>query len=281
MKTYLECIPCFMNQALRAGKIAVSDEETIKLILSEVGKMIVDIPMENTPPETGKLIYEKISEITGIKDPYKKIKNDNMNEVISMIPKLREIIDNSSDRLLAAVRLSIAGNVIDLGVNRDFNILQAIEEIMTQKFAINDYEIFRKKLSETDEILFLGDNSGESVFDKILIEEMGKKVVYAVKEQPIINDTTMIEAKYIGLDKIATIISSGSTAPGTIMKLCNEDFKMRFNKSKFIISKGQGNFEGLSNFDAPIFFLLRAKCPVISRDLCVDVDSIILKYQRR
>ena len=281
MKTYLECIPCFMNQALRAGKIATSDEKKIMEVLSEVGKMIKEIPMENTPPETGRIIYEKISEITGIADPYEQIKKNNIDEIISLYPMLKNIIEQSSDRLLAAIRLAIAGNVIDLGINREFDIREAIDEIIDQKFAIKDYEIFKQKLAETDEILFLGDNSGESVFDKLLIKELKKKVVYVVKEKPIINDTTMKEAKYIGLDKVATLISSGSTAPGTIMDLCNDDFKKKFFKAKFIISKGQGNFEGLSNIDAPIFFLLRAKCPVIAKDLGVNVDDIIFKYQRR
>ncbi len=277
MKTFLECIPCFMNQALKAGRIASNDENTIKQILNEVGKMVEDIPMENTPPETGMLIYQKISEISGNPDPYKKIKKKNMDEAISLLPMLEEIIDKSDDRLLTAIRFAIAGNVIDLGVNREFDIKTALNEVLTQDFAIFDYDDFKQKLAETDEILYLGDNSGEAVFDKILIREIGKPVTFVVKEKPIINDITINEAKYLGIDKIAKIISSGMEAPGTIINMCNDEFVKKFYSSKIIISKGQGNYEGLSGINVPIFFMLRAKCPVIAKDINVPIDSIILE----
>jgi uncharacterized protein with ATP-grasp and redox domains len=270
-----------MNQALKAGRIASKNENQIKKILDEVGKMVSKIPMGNTPPETGMLIYKKISEITGNFDPYKEIKKKNMDEAISLLPMMEEFLNNSEDRLLAAIRLAIAGNVIDLGVNREFDIKTAIEEVFDQDFAICDYDDFKQKLSESEEILYLGDNSGEAVFDKILIREIGKPVIYVVKENPIINDITLEEAKYLEIDKIAKIISSGMEAPGTIIKMCNKDFIKKFNEAKIIISKGQGNYEGLSGIDAPIFFMLRAKCPVIARDINVSIDSIILENNKR
>ena len=281
MKTFLECIPCFMNQALKAGKIASKEDEKIKKILNEVGKMIEDIPMENTPPETGMLIYKKISEITNNPDPYKDIKKKNMDEAISLLPMIEKILDESEDRLLTAIRLAIAGNVIDLGVNREFDIKTAIDEVLKQDFAICDYEDFKQKLAESEEIIYLGDNSGEAVFDKILIREIGKQVTYVVKEKPIINDITLEEAKYLEINKIAKIISSGMEAPGTIIKMCNEEFVKFFYDAKIIISKGQGNYEGLSGIDAPIFFMLRAKCPVIAKDINVPIDSIILENNKK
>ncbi|MCK4357136.1 MAG: DUF89 family protein, partial [Candidatus Cloacimonetes bacterium] len=208
MKTYLDCLPCFMNQALRAGRIATNNEEKIKKLLDEVGLMIKDIPMEHTPPETGKIIYRKISEITNNNDPYKEIKEKNIEHALRLYPKLKQKVDESDDRLLTAIRLAVAGNVIDLGVDKEFNITEDVEKILHQEFAIFDYELFKQELRKAKEILYIGDNSGEAVFDKILIEEIGKPVTFVVREIPIINDITEKEALKIGINKVATIISS-------------------------------------------------------------------------
>jgi len=277
MNTYLDCLPCFMSQALRAGRMATKDEKKIKELLDKVGCMIKDIPMDNTPPETGDLIYQKVREITGVEDPYKRIKESNINEALALYPKLKQEVNNLDNRLLTAIRIAIAGNVIDLGVGKEFNILEDVEKILVQEFAIFDFEEFKSQLENAKSILYLGDNAGESVFDKILIEEMGKPVTYVVRDVPVINDVTFEDAINSGLDDVAEIISSGSSAPGTILNLCNDDFLEKFNNADMIISKGQGNYEGLSNVNRSVFFLLKAKCHVIANNLNVKENDIVLK----
>lgn len=277
MKTYLDCIPCFMNQALRAGRMATDDEKQIKKLLDEVGNLIQNIPMENTPAETGALVQKLIEEITGNSDPYEKVKLKNIKHAQQLYPSLKQRVKESKDPLLTAIRLAIAGNVIDLGVPKAFDIEKDVETILKQDFAIFDYEQFKQELKAAKEILYLGDNSGEAVFDKILIEELGKPVVFAVREIPVINDITFKEVKIIGLEKVAKVISSGTIAPGTILEYCNDDFLERFKNADMIISKGQGNYEGLSSIDRSIFYLLKAKCPVIARHIKVEENDIILK----
>ena len=277
MKTYLDCLPCFINQALRAGRIATNDEKKIKKLLDEIGKLIEKIPLENTPPETGAIIYKKVSEITNNFDPYKKIKEKNIKHAMQLYPELKFVVKESNDNLLTAIRLAVAGNVIDLGVDKEFNIVEDIETILHQEFAVFHYELFKQELETAKEILYIGDNAGEAVFDKILIEELNKKVTFAVREIPVINDITLKEAKQIGIDKIAKVISSGSIAPGTILKNCNKKFLEIFNNADMVISKGQGNYEGLSDVNRSIFFLLKAKCPVIANNLGVKENDIILK----
>lgn len=277
MKTYLDCFPCFLNQALRAGRIATDDEKAIKRLLDEVGMMLRDIPIESTPPESGRLIYEKVREITGNIDPFKEIKNESTQKALSLYPLLKEEVEKSDDRLLTAIRIAIAGNVIDFGANKPFDIEEEIDEGLKKDFAICDYNKFREHLDKADEILYLGDNAGETVFDKVLIEEMKKPVLYVVRDVPVINDATYEDAIQAGIDAVATVLSSGTNAPGTILKTCNAEFRKLYDDAEFIISKGQGNYEGLSNENRAIFFLLKVKCHVIADHIGAREGDIILK----
>ncbi len=277
MKTFLDCIPCFFKQALRTVRMSTGDEKTIKRLLDEIGMMLKDISLESTPPETGRLIYQKIREITGDDDPYKAIKKKSTERALAMYSPLKSKVEKSADPLLTAVRVAIAGNVIDLGVYDSVNIEEEVSKIIEMDFAICDYEDFGMELERTDRILFLGDNAGESVFDRILIEQINKPTTYVVRHVPIINDVTYEDAVQAGIDKSATIVSSGTDAPGIILNTCNAEFVELFNDSDFIISKGQGNYEGLSGETRRLFFLLMAKCPVIADHIGVNTGSLILK----
>ena len=277
MKTYLECLPCFMQQALRTGRIATNDEKKLKDLLGSVGEMIKDIPMHNTPPETGDAIYRKVREITGVNDPYKEIKKQNIAETLALYPEMKKTINSSKDKILTAIRFAIAGNVIDFGVNKEFDIQQEIKINLEKDFAIFDYDKFLEQLEKANSILYIGDNAGESVFDKILIEELGKEVTFVVRDIPVINDATKEDAIASGIDEVAEIISSGTSAPGTILNLCNDDFLEKFKNADLIISKGQGNYEGLSNVKRSVFFLLKAKCPIIANEIGVNENDIVLK----
>lgn len=277
MKIYLDCIPCFMHQALRAGRAATSDEKKIKQILDKTGEMVKTISMKATPAEIGMIVYRIVSEVTGVHDPYKKIKQQHIAETKSIYTELEKIVANSNDKLLTAIKIAIAGNVIDLGVKKSFDIAKDVKSILKKDFAIFDYSAFKIQLGKTENILYIGDNVGESVFDKILIKELKKPVKYAVRSIPIINDVTMEDAIASGLGEVAELIDSGCESPGIILNQSTPEFFEFFNTSGLIISKGQGNFEGLSDCNQQVFFLLKAKCTIISNHLGVEEGSIILK----
>jgi damage-control phosphatase, subfamily I len=277
MKTYLDCLPCFLSQALRAARIATDDEKRIKDVLSEVGMMLRDIPLESTPPESGKRIYHKVSEITGNPDPYRKMKIESTEKALSLYPSLKDRVEESDDRLLTAIRIAIAGNVIDFGANCNFDLEKEIDNVLQKDFAVCDYAEFRDRLNKTDGILYIGDNAGECVFDRILIEEMKKPVTYAVRSVPVINDATYEDAELAGIDRVASILPSGTDAPGAILGTCSAEFRDVYGRADFIISKGQGNYEALSDEKRPISFLLKTKCHVIAADVGVDNGSIVLK----
>jgi len=277
MRTYLDCFPCFLSQALRAARIATDDEVKIKMVLDEVGMMLREIPLESTPPETGRRIYQKVSEITGHRDPYREIKGESTQEALDLYPSLKQRVAASDSRLETAVRMAIAGNVIDFGPNRAFEMAREIDETLQKAPAVWDMGRFVEGVKQASEILYLGDNAGECVFDHILIEELKKPVTYVVREVPVINDATYEDAKAAGLDRVAHILSSGTDAPGTILDTCSRPFRDIFERAECIISKGQGNYEALSGEQRPIFFLLKAKCQVIATDIGVQEGDIVLK----
>ena len=284
MKTFLDCIPCFMNQALKAGKIATTDQVKLKKILDEVASVIKDIPLENTPPETGGIIYKIVSEVTGLTDPYKNIKQKNIAQALEIYPEYHKkvlAVEDVKERLSLAIKIACAGNVIDLGVDRVFDLKSDIEDAINHKFKIWHFDQFYAKLNSAQTILYIGDNCGEAVFDKILIEQLKADVIFATREIPVLNDVTMKEAMQIGIHNYAKIISSGVTSPGAIIKDCNKEFIDLFTTADIVIVKVQGNYEALSIEDGDIFFLLKAKCPVIARDAGVEVEDFIFEKSHK
>ncbi|MFC1755520.1 DUF89 domain-containing protein [Thermoproteota archaeon] len=294
MKTYLDCIPCFFEMALQGSRIANTDEKTQKLILDQIAEVIPTLSLESTPPEMGRIINRIICKATHKNDAYYEIKQKSNKIALAIYHHLKMKVAHSKDRLLIAVKLAIAGNIIDYGVNADLDLDLELNKILKQEESMLekedkcffDFTRFRSKIIKAIHILYLGDNAGEIVFDKLLIEEIKSAnpkatITFAVRGKPVINDALIEDALFCGLDKLAKVISSGSDAPGTILSLCTDDFLKEFTIADLIISKGQGNFEGLSNVsDRPIFFLLIAKCPVIAKDIGCELGGVNLLYQK-
>jgi uncharacterized protein with ATP-grasp and redox domains len=278
MKTYLDCIPCFFKQALFAARAAVDDEETIKEVLDRVGALVSEIPMYNSPPETGREIYRIVREVTGIDDPFADLKAESIRTALALYPQFKQGVETSKDPLETAVRFAIAGNVIDFGANPDVQLEEEIQETVQLEPTINDSEVFREELKSAQNILYIGDNAGETVFDRILIETIARPLTYVVRERPIINDATIADATKSGLGEVADIISCGWDGPGVSLKGGSEEFLRHYDRADLIISKGQGNYETLSGEQRPIFYLLKAKCPVIARNLGVNKGDTVIKY---
>lgn len=277
MNTYLECIPCFFKQALFAARAATKDEFKIKRVLDRVAGLIPGIPLDNPPPETARLIYTAVREETGVSDPFKAYKDKSIERALSLCDALKHTVDRAEDPLRTAVRVAIAGNVIDLGANPDVDLEGEMGSLLTEDVPEGPYQSFKRRLENARTVLYLGDNSGETVFDRMLIERMGKKTFYAVRSAPIINDATVEDAQKSGIGEVARIISSGCDAPGTILKRCSQEFLRLFAGVDLIVSKGQGNFETLSGEQAPIYFFLKVKCPVIARHLGARGGEMILQ----
>lgn len=291
MKSYLDCIPCFYQQALKAARISGASEEVQREVLNNLSEIIPKFTLNTTPAEMGSKIYNMISKITGKKDPYRGIKEESNKVALKMYPEMKLMLKETdkNKQLLTAIKLAIIGNIIDFGIEDMETFQEKIHlmlngEINLQENIDNkdfDYTAFQDCLTEVDSVLYLADNSGEVVFDRILIEYLvniyHKNVIYAVKGKPVSNDALVDDAIFCGINQFANIISSGADSPGVILKYCSPEFIRIFNDSEMIVSKGQGNYEALSDQDSPLFFLLIAKCPLIARHIGCSVGDLILR----
>ncbi|GAF96550.1 unnamed protein product, partial [marine sediment metagenome] len=242
--------------------------------------------LSKKPPEFARLVYNIIEEITGNEDPYKEIKKRDNEHAISLLPEIKSIIKKSEDKLFTSIKIAIAGNIMDFAANSDYDLKKTIEKVLESDFAINDYEKFKEGIKKATSIAYLADNAGEIVFDKLLIEKIRElnncKIYLFVKGKPIVNDATEIDTKIIGINNFDNIeikkINTGF--PNTGMKKESKEFISFIKQMDLVISKGQGNYESLSEVNANIYFLLIAKCHVIARDLGVKKGSIILKSNK-
>jgi len=281
MRIYLDCIACFVRQALDAARRATNDVQIHEKVVREVLRLEVELDMSQSPPAIGQQIHRLIRNLVGKDDPYRQIKRQFNNLALKLYPELRKQITGSDNRLETAIRLAIAGNIIDFGVNGSVNesdLNKAISESLTADFDSGQMQPFQDAIEQAEEILYLADNAGEIVFDRLLIEQLPyEKVTVVVKGEPVINDATRKDAAAAGLPRIVEVIDNGSDAPGTILENCSQAFRDHFAKADLVIAKGQGNYETLSDVNKNIFFILKAKCSVISRNIGCEVGEMILQ----
>jgi len=279
MKTYLDCIPCLIRQALNAVRMVSADTAVHASIVRQVLRWAGDMDLQQPPPVMAQRIHRQLRMISGEDDPYRLAKEHQNRMALSLLAELEAELETASDPLETAVRLAIAGNVIDLGINgsvTEYDLRQSVSRVLAESFA-GELEDFRGALSEASSILYLADNAGEIVFDRLLIEQLPTaRVTLAVRGSPILNDATEKDARAAGLHEIVEIIDNGSDAPGTLLEQCSEDFTRRFRQADLIIAKGQGNFETLSDEPHNIFFLFKVKCPVIADHAGLPVGTHVL-----
>ena len=285
MKIFLHCLPCFARQAVESAEMATDDPEMKERIIRAALRKASEIPFDKSPPHMGKEIHKIIKDFLGDIDPYKDLKNLYNKEALDLYPRMKEIVASSDEPLETAARLAIAGNIIDFGVSvtdNHFRLMDIIEDTLKRPFAVDQYQEFKLDVRNAEKILYAGDNAGEIVFDRILIEEIPEfkqKVIYAVKGSAVLNDVTIDDARDTGVAEIVDVIENGSDAPGTILEDCSEQFLNTYNEADIVIGKGQGNYETLSEFCEKCYYLLKVKCPVLARDLKVGVGDIVLKKQ--
>jgi len=274
----LDCLPCNLKQILEASRLATDDVQKQEIVMKEALKLIADYKRYKKPPILGRELQRVLVRHTGVLDPYKEIKQKNIEQALKILPQLQDFLAKKDDKLYWALKIAATGNIIDLSVYSDVDVERSILEELEKEFAICHVSKFKEELRNARNVLIIGDNAGETVLDRILISALGDlDVTYAVRSEPIINDATIEDARASGLEECAKLIT-GCNAPGTLMDECSEDFLYIYHNADIVISKGQGNFECLINEKRKIFFLLKAKCPVNAELLGVNLNDYVFIY---
>jgi len=281
MNSHPDCFPCMIRASLTAARLVGIGEEAKWAIVREVAPLLVRSLPGYPPIAASPDVQRTVRRILGVQDPFAEAKSQANREALGLLPRLREQAARAPDPLAFILALAASGNAADLGFQEDFDL----EEISSagEPWGRFDYEPFRAQLARAANVLILADNAGEIAFDRLLCEELarlGKRVTVAVRGVPTLNDATIADAREVGLPEVAEVITTGQGHPGVFLPAASPEFREHFRTADLVISKGMGNFEGLSGEAGPIFFLLKAKCAPVAQELGVRVGELVLAAGR-
>ncbi len=281
MQTTHQCDHCFLRQAKDAASKAGLNKTTLGTVIEEIQILLQQLSYDVTPPVRASAVHQKIRELSGCIDPYYQDKKAATTHALSLYRSLKTLITNSENPLETAIRLAIAGNIIDLGVASSYDLEASIQRVLTEPLAIDHSQALMDALSKHQQVLYLADNAGECVLDRLLIEQLStNNVTYVVKGGAALNDATWEDAVDAGIDQYCEIIDHGAATLGTLLDQCTENFIQRFENAPLIVAKGMANYESLSGTEQPIFYLLQAKCEVIANHIGVPLyGQMVLENQ--
>ncbi|MBN2644790.1 MAG: DUF89 family protein [Desulfuromonadaceae bacterium] len=283
MDIQLDCLPCFVKQTLSVLRMVDADEAEKERILRRVLEQLSHIDFAQSPPQLAQDIHAQIRQLADNPDPYAVHKRRDQELALRLYPPVEQQVRDSEQPFYAAVQMAIAGNSLDHGVYHDLSEEQALA-LLEQGLVTpvqGDLAAFQREVERARSILYLGDNAGEIVFDRLLLQQLPReKVTYVVRGGPIINDAQLQDAREAGIDRlVATLMDNGDDSPGTVLSRCSAGFREKFHNADLIIAKGQGNYETLSDEPGNIVFLLKAKCPVVATHIGCDLGASLL-YRR-
>ncbi len=278
MNLHADCLACIARGALDSARLATDDEKLHFKIMQEVFKILGDCALDVPPPVMALVIQQAVAGATGCTDPYKAIKRKYNDFCLDLYPELAGKTENSDFE--TAVRLCIAGNIIDFGIHGSVGkqkVLDTIEDSLSMQIT-GCVKTLEKACENSKNILWIADNAGEIVFDRLVLEKLDRDIVtYAVRGGPTQNDATMEDAQYTGIADLVHVIDTGAAIPGIVIEHCSEEFRACYEKADLIISKGQGNFETLDMNDDRIFFIFKAKCPVVAECAGCRLNDMVIK----
>ncbi|MFP4248390.1 MAG: damage-control phosphatase ARMT1 family protein [Armatimonadota bacterium] len=281
MQAKLDCVTCFQEQALRAARAAGAPVDQQEEVLRKAIRTVADADWRATPIDLGMPVHRIVREVTGVDDPFADAKREATAAALSALDDLRARVAQADDPLRMAIRISVAGNIIDLGALESFDFEETLARVSTADFAVDHYDALQSALEDAQSLLFFADNAGEIVFDRLLLETIeqhwGPEITLVVKSGPFINDATVEDARASGLDQLEHLdmreVSNGDDdeAPA----YASDEIDRWVAEHDVVIAKGQANYEALSE-RVDVFFLLMAKCPCVADVIGVNVGDFVL-----
>ncbi len=283
MKIDNACVECIINQSRRVTEAIRADDALSKRMVDRVAMLGETFDFTQSPPEVASDVYEQMAELAGMDDLYGELKAHATEKAKAFVPQLHDELEKAEDKLMTAVKIAVAGNVIDLAAEVTFDLNEEMAKIFETNFAYDDVSQLEHALQQASTLLYIGDNVGEHIFDYLCIETLQQlypklEVFYMVRGNPIINDVTMVEAKEAGFDRLCHLVDSGVNTPGFAYERANPASQELFDKADLVITKGMGNYECLSPSPrANLCYLLKVKCNVVASSLGQNVGDIVCK----
>jgi len=290
MKPGNDCLSCIRKQAERTLRLGV--EEKSEAVLSPQAEqnalLEVDTLLSNpteylTPAELALQVQRILCRHTGVEDPFLRYRQDSNQAALKLLPQLGEKIRSSRDPLQTAALIAAAGASFDFACERSEGLEGAIERIERQGFARSDFEKFREELGQVTALLYLADNAGEIVFDRLFLATLkeqypGVEITVAVNRCPMLNSALRRDALEAGLEACGEILDKGYDGAGTVLAQAGDDFQLAFSTSDIILSKGEANFQTLQQRPDTLYFLLQAGCKTMAEALNVQPgDAVFLR----
>jgi len=284
MRTEPDCAACFARQAWEVPALFGASGEAAARVIEAVRGELSRFSRTRTPPEMGGILHAIVRRELALADPYAELKARDDARAMAILGDIRRLVARAADPFAAAVRAAIAGNIIDFGApagDVDADVRGLVRDALSRELsaaAENALVALALRAKGARRVLYLADNAGEIALDRLLVERLPQgAVTVAVRSAPVINDALLADAIAVGMQDVAEVIESGSAIPGTLLDAATGEFRSRFAAADLVVAKGQGNFETLSEVDAPIAFLLIAKCEVVARRLgCAVGDFAIV-----
>lgn len=281
---HTDCKQCLFRQVQDLFiRHNIRDASVRNEITKEIHNYLNNQGIKNiSAPEASRFANKLIQHHSGIKDLYFEEKQTYNRLLLELYDDLMANILSADKPEDAALRYALAGNIIDFGPSRSFDVHMALASAIEKEPAIDHSGMLFSELRKAKTVLYLGDNAGEIVTDKLFISTIQHPNFYfAVRGAPIMNDVTMEDAYSVGMDMEARIISNGYDAPSTLLSKCSSEFLAVYDQTDVIISKGQGNLEGLSDEEnKKIFFLLMVKCDVMGEKVGANVGDVVIWYNQ-
>ncbi len=268
MQAYTPCLPCLLTQAVTIAERHLENESRRNTAVQEVLTFLGGVDMTQPPPVIAARVHTLLRRHIGVDDFFAADKPLQNELALSLLPMMRRRVEQADDPFSAAVTAGIAGNAIDLGIYHHMareEMEQRVRELLEKTPDEEAVASLKEQVRQAEKILFIADNAGEIVFDRLLVEQLPlERVTVGVKGKPVLNDAMYEDAEAAGLTDLVRVIDNGSAVPGTWLEDCSPAFRQAFDNADLVIAKGQGNFETLEQLDKTICFLVLLKCPVIA-----------------
>ncbi len=287
MNTHVDCIACVINKANKLADKYFEDKQQKYNFMNKVLREVSKIEYDRTAPFLVAKVMRILKKETGIEDFYLQEKKLFNEKLLSMENQIQDMLNHSKDRFITALKIALAGNIVDFGAFDEISfdlVKEIINKTLASDFDDKLYKKLKDDLLKCKKLLYLGDNTGEIVFDKIFIREIIREypnveIFFAVRGEPVLNDVNEEDAYYVELNKYANIINNGTDLPGTDLLEVSDEFKEIFEKSDIIISKGQGNFESLPGSKKNVYYLFLCKCDLLMKKLKSEKLSNIFIHE--